>query len=180
MTMRDTRHVKGLSDLQKFLDALTPKLERNVMRGAMRAGVREIRPAAKANIHSVSGELARSLDARGAIRTGSKGGRVYAKLVAGTGFGVKGKPPRNLPIWVEFGTRAHAIRARAGRSLMFLGGIFAKAIQHPGARPRPFMRPAMDARAAAAVVAAAEYVKKRLATKHGIDTSHISVEGETE
>jgi hypothetical protein len=40
------------------------------------------------------------------------------------------------------------------------------------------MRPALDAQASAAVVAAAEYMKDRLATKHGLDTSDVVIEGD--
>lgn len=173
--MADDIRVKGLSDLNKLLDALPEKLARNVVRGAFRAAIKqEVLPAAKANIRNVSGELARSLDERKAISTGTKNGRVYAKLRAGVGLGQKGREPANLPIWLEFGTAAHVIAARKGGSLFLGYGIF-KAVKHPGARPHPFMRPALDARAQAAVVAAAEYMKRRLATKHGLDTADIDI-----
>src|SRR5690349_9177412 len=120
--MTDTRHVKGLDQLNRFLQELPLKLEKNVMRGALRVGVSEFRDAAKASIHSVSGDLARSLDEKAAITSGIKGGRVYAKLTAGAGFGTKGKPPRNLPLWVEYGTAAHFIMVRAARSLKIGAG----------------------------------------------------------
>ena len=42
--------VKGLSDLQKFMDTLAPKLEANVMRGALRSGSKLIMEQAKANV----------------------------------------------------------------------------------------------------------------------------------
>lgn len=42
------------------------------------------------------------------------------------------------------------------------------------------MRPALDSNITAAVVAAGNYVKSRLATKQGLDTSHIMVEGDEE
>jgi hypothetical protein len=40
------------------------------------------------------------------------------------------------------------------------------------------MRPALDGQSSAAVVAAGEYIKKRLATKHGLDTADINIEAE--
>lgn len=173
--MADDVHVKGLAELNKFLDTLPEKLARNVVRGAFRHAVKtEIVPAAKANIHNVSGELARTFDERRAISTGTKNGRVYAKLRAGVGLGQKGREPANLPIWLEYGTAAHVIVARKGGSLFLGYGIF-KAVKHSGARPHPFMRPALDARAQAALIAAAEYMKRRLATKHGLDTADIEV-----
>lgn len=173
--MADVR-VKGLAELQKALDTLPAKIQKNVLRGALRAGVKTIIPLAKANIHNVSGELARTLDARGAIGTKTKGGTVIARLRAGTGLGRKGTEPANLPLWLEFGTAAHRIVASKAKTLFF--GIFAKATQHPGARPKPFMRPAIDAGAAGAVVAAANYMKERLSKKEGLDTSYIKIEGD--
>lgn len=82
-----------------------------------------------------------------------------------------------LGLWIEFGTKAHNIAAKTAKWLSF-GGIFAKQIRHPGARPFPHMRPALDTGAPGAVVAAAEYMKTRLSTKHGLDTLHITVEGD--
>ena len=79
--------------------------------------------------------------------------------------------------WLEYGVGAHQIAAKKGGWMAF-GGVFAKSVQHPGIQPRPFMRPALDSRAQAAVVAAAEYTKKRLATKHGLDTKDVEIEAQ--
>lgn len=163
--MEDSEHIKGLSDLQKFMDQLTPKMEANVMRGALRAGMNVVKPIAQSNIHSVSGELAAGLK----IGTRRRGGVVTANLKA-TG------PHRFIAHLVEFGTTAHNIAARTG--WLSFGGIFAKAVPHPGAKPHPFMRPALDAMAGAAVVASAEYIKTRLATKEGLDTSAVLIQGD--
>jgi HK97 gp10 family phage protein len=164
--MEDSVHVKGLSELNKFLDQLTPKVEANVMRGALRAGLNVVKPIAQANIHSVSGELAKGLK----VGTRRRGSRVIANLKA-TG------PHRHIAHLVEFGTRAHNIAARGKGFLSFLG-VFAKSVDHPGARPHPFMRPALDGQAQAATIAAAEYIKNRLATKEGLDVAHITIEGD--
>jgi len=158
-------HVKGLVDLQKFLDTLPVKIEKNIMRGALRAGMNTVTPIAKSNIHSVSNLLAEGLK----VSTRARGGRVTASLKA-TG------PHAFVAKWVEFGTKAHNIAAKKG--WLSFGGIFAKSVQHPGARPHPFMRPALDAQAGAAVVAAAEYMKARLATKQGLDTSGVTIDGD--
>ena len=42
-------------------------------------------------------------------------------------------------------------------------------VQHPGAKKKPFLRPALDLQGQAAVEAVREYIRTRLATKHGID-----------
>jgi len=159
-------HVKGLADLQKFLDTLPAKVERNIMRGALRAGIKTIQPLAKQNINSVSGLLAAGLK----IGTRSRGGIVTSYLKASG-------PHAFLAKWVEFGTRAHNIAAKKGGWLSF-GGIFAKSVDHPGAKPHPFMRPALDSGAQTAVQAAAEYMRTRLSTKHGLDMSHITLDGD--
>lgn len=164
--MEDTKHVKGLSELQKFLDTLTPKMEVNVMRGGLRAGMNVVKPIAQSNIHRVSGELAAGLK----VGTRRRGSTVTANLKA-TG------PHRFIAHLVEYGTKAHNIAARAEGWLSF-GGIFRKSVEHPGATARPFMRPALDGQAQAAVVATGEYIKNRLATKEGLDTSHITIEGD--
>ena len=57
--MADIVHVKGLDQLQKFLDTLAPKVERNVMRGALRAGANVVKQVAQTNIQSVFVELAK-------------------------------------------------------------------------------------------------------------------------
>jgi HK97 gp10 family phage protein len=170
--MADTVHIKGLDALQKMLDTLPGKLQKNVMRGALRAGARVVQKQAKANIHSVSGELARSIK----VSTNSKGGTVMAKVAAGKGLGVKGKKPGNLPLWLEYGTAPHIIRAKKGGGLALPDGSVVTEVMHPGAAPHPFMRPALDTQAGAAVVAAAEYMKARLSEKHGLDTAHIEIE----
>ncbi len=161
------KNITGLRELQEFMDQLTPKMERNVMRGGLRAGMKVIQPVAQGMIHRVSGLLADGLK----IGTRSSGSQVWSYMRA-TG------PHAFLAKWLEFGTRPHKINAAPGRWLSLRGGRFAKTVDHPGASPHPFARPALDAMATPAVVAAAEYIKKRLATKHGLDTSEVLIEGD--
>lgn len=165
--MADLVHVKGLDALQKLLDTLAPKVEANIMRGALRAGMSVVKPLAQHNIHSVSGLLAAGLK----IGTRRRAGVVTSTLRA-TG------PHAHVAHLVEFGTRPHNISAKFNGWLSF-ANIFAKVVAHPGAKPKAFMRPALDSSASAAVVAVGEYVKRRLATKEGLDTSDILIEGDT-
>jgi HK97 gp10 family phage protein len=161
-------HVRGLSELNKFMSELAPKIEKNILRGALRSGMKVVQPVAKANVHSVSGLLAKGLK----ISTRAKGGKVIASLKA-TG------PHEYIAKFLEFGTKAHFITAKKG--WLSFGGIFVKSVWHPGIKKGPyaFMRPALDGQAQSAVIAAAEYMKKRLATKHGIDTSDVIIEAES-
>lgn len=128
--------------------------------------MRVILPEARRNINSVSGLLAAGLK----IGTGSRGGRVFAYLRA------RGKHAY-VAKWVEFGTKAHRISAKDKGWLSF-GGLFAKSVQHPGARPKPFMRPALDAMAGRAVLAVAEYCRRVLDSKHGLDTAQLRFDGD--
>ncbi len=157
--------VTGLSELQALLDTLPVKIEANIMRGALRAGAKPMMQEAKDRVSVASGKLRDGLK----ITTRKSKGQVIAKIVA-TGA------HRSIAHLVEFGTRPHQIKAKDGGAIAFGGGMFSH-IDHPGARPRPFMRPAFDAKAEDAVIAAGEYVKKRL-TKEGLDTSEILVDGD--
>ena len=158
--------VKGLADLNKFLQQLPAKVEQSVLRGALRAGANVVMAEAKANVPVDSGQLRDGLK----VSTSSRRGRVTAKVKA------TGKHAFIAP-WLEYGTAAHKITAKKGKGLFF-GGLFVKGVQHPGSRPKPFMRPALDGRAQDAVVAAAQYMKRRLATKNGMDTSSVEIEAE--
>ena len=164
--MADDVQIKGLAELLKFMDQLTPKIEANVARGALRAGMNVVKPVAQRNVHSVSGELAKGLK----IGTRRRGSLVTSNLKA-TG------PHRSVAQLVEFGTAAHNVAARFGGWLSFMN-IFRKVIHHPGARAKPFLRPALDSQAQAAVIAVAQYIKTRLATREGLDTSAVLIEGD--
>ena len=166
--MSDIR-VSGLAELQAFLDQLPAKMEANVMRGALRAGIKPIKEIAVANCPTgepsetnkrkyklYSGALRDSIRISG--RIDKRKGNVIARLVAG------GKTKTGADVFyanmVEFGTKPHVIG----------DGV------DPGVIPKPFMRPALDSEASAAVVAVGEYIKKRLATKNGLDTADINIE----
>jgi len=169
--------VKGLDELQSFLDQLPAKVEANIMRAALRAGAKPILAAAKANVpvgepsrkgaelyKHYSGALRDSI--RVSARIDARDGTVSASIKAG-GTVKKTGAKVFYAHMVEFGTRPHSL-SKNGKG----------EINHPGVSPRPFMRPALDANASAAVVAAGEYIKKRLAKKNGLDTADIEIEVE--
>jgi len=190
-----TTHVKGLSELQKLLDTLPAKLEANVMRGALRAGMKTVQNKAVINIDSKSGDLAKSLKISTKLRDG-----IVKSVLAAKGFqGYKA-------MWLEYGTRPHlisvqdidrqvnnrlsrrrgkvvlesvsTINRRRNSSLVINGRLVGRSIMHPGAKPKPFLRPALDSSAQEALIAVGSYIKARLAKKHGIDTAHIMLEGD--
>lgn len=159
--MKDTVNVKGLEAIGRALEQIPDRLARGAMRGGLRAGAKVIQVLARQNIESESGDTAKSIK----ISTRARGREVSAKV----------QTKHYTARWLEHGTRPHIIKAREGGALSFGGGFY-KVIEHPGARPHPFMRPALDTGAVAAVLAVGQYLKARLATKHGIDTSEIEVE----
>lgn len=144
-------HVSGLFELDKLLKELPAKIEGNIMRGAMRAGAKVFADRAKELVPVKSGQLRDSIK----VSTRSKRGRVSATVRAG------GKKAFYAHM-VEFGTARHFIKPRKRKSLFF-AGLAREVIDHPGASPKPFMRPALDGGQAEAVNAAADYIRKRLA-----------------
>lgn len=144
-------HVSGLSELDKLLKELPAKVERNILRGAMRAGAKVFEGRAKELVPVKSGQLRDSIK----VSTRSKRGRVSATVRAG------GKKAFYAHM-VEFGTARHFIKPRKRKSLFF-AGLAREVVDHPGASPKPFMRPALDGGQAEAVNAAADYIRKRLA-----------------
>lgn len=154
-----------------MLQALPIKIERNIMRGAMRAGANVILEQAKANVPTAepsdrnreryggyAGALRDSLRVTGRSRKG----RVMARVVAG-GKKTRGGAAVYYAHWVEYGTKPHS-NGRRG--------------MHPGARPHPFLRPAADAKQADAVVAVGKYVYRRLEQRGGWALEDIVVEEE--
>lgn len=160
--MSEYRHVRGLRDLARFLDQFPAKVERTILRSALRAGAKVILAHARASASSVSGRLRASMR----VSTGTRGGQVSARVVAGGADAFYAR-------FVEYGTKPHTITA-ANRGALSIGGLFFQSVDHPGARARPFMRPAMDTQAQPALVATGEYIKARL-TKAGLDASGVEL-----
>lgn len=185
-------HVTGLAELNKFLQELPIKVEKNILRGALRAGANVIRDKARSNLAAngsvKTGELQRGLK----VSTRSKRGIVIAKVQASS-------TADNRALWLEYGTREHfisvqesekPINTRRGihkgkavsmttinRNVLQIGANFVgPTVHHPGARAMPYLRPALDGGAQDAILAAGNYIKDRLATKHGLDTASIEIE----
>ena len=166
--------VTGLAELQQFLDQLPAKLEKNVLRGAMRAGAkvqleraRQLVPVGPPGTENarIYGGYAGALRDSLRISTTVRGSTVKATVKAG------GKTRGGADVYyahmVEFGTAAHFIKPKNRKSLFF-AGLAREVINHPGAKKHPFMRPALDATVQAAVQAVGAYIRKRL-TKEGIE-----------
>lgn len=142
--------IQGLAELHKALQDLPVKLEKKILRGALRAGAKVMADAAKSNVPVKSGALRKSIR----LSAKTKRGRVTATVKAGNAQAFYAH-------MVEFGTAAHRIAPKKADALATPAGP-RKSIEHPGAKPKPFMRPALDGAAEAAVQAAAEYARGRI------------------
>ncbi|MDA8095584.1 MAG: HK97 gp10 family phage protein [Betaproteobacteria bacterium] len=150
--------VEGLAELQALLDDLPAKIEANVVRGGLRAGAQIIADEAKrlcpVGDHVPKGETPGALRESIHVSMRSKHGRVQASIKAG------GKKAWYAHM-VEYGTARHWIKPKNRKSL-FVAGLFKEAIDHPGAKKQPFMRPAIDNKAQEAIEAVRDYMKSRI------------------
>lgn len=155
MSAENTTIVGGrqLDDLLKTLPA---KVEKNIMRAALRAGASVMLEEVKQRIPADTGQLRAS--AR--ITTRGKQGSVSASVKVG-----------NFVAWyahlVEFGTKRHIIKAKRDSAVRF-GGITVEQVNHPGTTGHPFMRPAAEAKFGESIQAVEKKVRERL-TKQGLN-----------
>jgi len=166
--MTEFVHVKGLAALQKMLDQVPVELEKKIMRTALRRGMQPILDDARLNAPKDTGLMAEGLK----LSTVVKNGAIVARVRAGGKHGF-------IAYWHEYtGARAHTIKAKDSRGLV-VGGHVYRQVEHPGMKPHPFMRPALDKNAQASVMIVGEYIKKRLSTKKlGFDAADVLLEGD--
>lgn len=149
--------IVGGRELDALLQTLSPKIEKNIMRGALRAGAVEIRDEIKQRAPVASGDLKKSIR----VTSRTQKGRVSASAKVG-----------DAKAWyahlVEFGTRPHIIKAKPGRAMRFAGTTTAQ-VSHPGIAGRPFIRPAADEATPRALQEVTKYIRRRL-TNQGINT----------
>lgn len=162
--------VRGRAEVKNFMARIPVDLEGKVLRGAARAAAKVVAEEAK--------ERTQSDEIRGAIKVSTSrpdGGRVIAKVQ------VKGRGAYLAP-WEEYGTAPHLISVDASQSggmsvgrinrlakdpdsnhSLIIGGNFVGAtVLHPGARPNPFLRPALDIKEGEAIAAAQNYIRSRI------------------
>lgn len=170
----------GRDAVSHYLASASDRLANSLLRGAGRAAVTVIADDAK--MRCIDPDVA------AAIKTSSRAadGVVTAKVL------VKGKFAFRAP-WLEYGTSAHFISVddsqRRGRGIrrindaakeagsshtLVIGGKpVGTTVLHPGARPFPFLRPALDNKRDEAVKAAQGFINanaaKRLAAGSGAD-----------
>ena len=170
--------ISGGQQLDDLLKTLPKKIERNIMRAALREGGVVMREAVKQRVPVDDGTLRRSVR----VSTRSRKGEVFASVKAGN----KKAFYANM---VEFGTRPHLVKVddrdrginrrtgrpvsvttinRQRRSLIIGRTFIGPTVEHPGAQPRPFMRPAADASFRQAIKAFDRKLRERM-TQEGLN-----------
>ena len=150
--------IEGLAELSRTLEQFTDKLQKAALRSALRAGAQEIRKEAQRLAPVRTGKL------RDTIRVGTRYDRRSGEVQATVSAGNR-KRGVFYASMVEFGTTGHPIIAgggtKAGQVLAAGARILGERVDHPGAKPKPFMRPALDTRAKDAL----EAVRAQLAAR---------------
>ena len=168
----------GLPEILRHLNAVPGALQNKILTLALPAGARVIADEAARLVPVRTGNLRDTIRSRKAPRRFSRGNLTWHIAVGS-----------RIAHLVEFGTAPHEIKpmgfasrfamavraARAGardaaHALMIRGRFVGGAVQHPGARPRPFLRPAFDRRADDALATIASRVTSALgkAEQYGI------------
>lgn len=119
------------------------------------AVMRQIRPAMAGGLREVLVDAANRATRRASgdvikVRTGHLRRTIGPPTVQETATGATGEltvRAKYAP-HLEYGTRPYRIVPRRGQALRFVDGSgkirFAKAVNHPGLRPRPFFAPSWD------------------------------------
>lgn len=193
MTTRN-ENIAGGRELDELLRTLPQKMQKNINRAALRAGGQVMLAEVWSRIPSDTGDLAKTARLTSRI----KGDQVSASVKVGGKY--KGVDAYYAK-WVEYGTRPHlvevsdkdrGINRRTGkaislttinrqqnerRSLQIGGNLVGPSVMHPGARPRPFMRPAADAAFTESIDAVKRVIREKL-TKQGLNTPSPTQEGD--
>lgn len=169
--------VQGLKELDAYLSALPMNMQKGAIRAGLVAAAAPVRDEARMLARKSSGKMAR------AIKTGSA--RQNPDGTLSVTVSLKG-PHAFLGTFIEYGVKPHYIartgkgegrvairKAREGTGtvqggVMRIGDDFVSGIiSHPGIAASPFLRPALDMKANAAVKAFADRIRAYIEGKTG-------------
>lgn len=137
-----TAKVEGEKKLTRVMQQLPRRVASKVTRKAVNAGARIVsRDAKRMAPRGKTKLLSKSIGVKG--KTTKQG--YYAKIGTRRGFAITGPNGRKYdPVRIvhleEKGTQPHQIPVRG----LLARRLRTKSIQHPGARPHPFIRPALE------------------------------------
>ncbi len=164
--------LKGMQELEQALSQLAPKIQANVIRGAMRTGAKVMQQAAKENVPVKSGALKDTIRVGSSLRGGIAIGRVMmgSRVKGGSRKGAAGADRGAFYAnMIEFGVKPHEIRPKGGKSFFF-AGFNHTLIHHPGFAGKHILQNAMDSNVPNVMKAVGEYMNKRMGTTHGMDS----------
>lgn len=165
--------VTGKAEVKAYIGGIPAKMQR-ILGGAARAGAAVISDEIEAR--TPSDEVREALR----TKTTTSDGQITVRIDLKPGWG------RSVGTWLEYGTSPHFISLddsqRGGKgiglinrqvtendgngSLVIGGNFVGQTVFHPGARPFPVFRPALDTKEQEAIAAAQTYITKR-ATRAG-------------
>ena len=159
--------VRGREAVRRYFKQLPEDIQGKLLVGAARAGGKVIQGEAKERVNS---EAVRS-EIKLTVRRDAD--RIIARVGLSKGWAL------SVGVWLEYGTDPHYITVddsqRQGMSanrinrlkkregvLVINGNPVGKTVLHPGAKPNPFLRPALDTKEGEAVFAAQAYINARV------------------
>jgi HK97 gp10 family phage protein len=132
--------IRDPDNLDQKLQQVEPKLSRNILRTAVRAGGNIVRDAARDRVNSRSGLLRRD------IKTHVRRGRV-GQTIASVGVMSRGK--KQEAFYALFVEKGHRIRTRSGADMGMV-------------KPYPFLLPALAAKQSEVHRTVMEHIARRL------------------
>lgn len=168
--------VRGAADLDKFLAEFPAKMRKAAYRQALTAAAAPVRDEAKLRAPKESGVLARGIRTGSARQNDDGSFSISVRLTGRDAY---------IGYFIEYGVDAHLIARKGGRigraglaaakgqgvkvgGVLKIGDEFVSGIiSHPGFTARPFMRPALDQKAEAAVAAFGGKIRAYIEGKTG-------------
>ena len=146
----DTKELQGLSELLADLKTLPDRIEKNVIRTALRRGVTEFGREVGSRMPLRTGRLARTVK----MKSWKQDGKPVVTLMSGGGRAFYAHI-------VEAGSKPHIIKPRRAKFLFF-GGSAKKVVNHPGTRGKFFIRDSFTQGSDNALRAFIAYLNQRL------------------
>lgn len=135
---------QGFDELERKLTRFSePRTAIRLLKNATRAGAEAVRRDALRRMPKKTGNLASFLKKKSFVMTRTGGISWFIGFTKAAGSKAYSSSEAPYAHLVEFGTAPHKIRAGAGKKLKIGGYYVGKVINHPGAAPKPFLRPAL-------------------------------------
>lgn len=148
--------IEGGKQVEEALKALGSKVAKSISNKALRQGANILKEEMKAQVPVRSGALKKSIKVKKNSFDRDTKAQTYT-------IGPTGKVAF-IARFIEYGTSTHKIKVGKMRVLANSksGQIFGKEINHPGLKPKPFIRPAFDSKKGTAVDKVTEVIRSEV------------------